>query len=182
MKAMKLTMLVTVWVGLAMVTTLYAEDSAEAPAMPVEVKKTVDSLAGHWIFDGSDTEPGAKQSAKVTMVIDCKPAALGAAVACTLVGQIAGIGPVEAASVVGYSPDERLVHWMEISSTREYHDHKGPWKENAVEFEPLPYTISGRKNIENFRISFPSPGILVLRAVTQTPDGRSILEGTAKRE
>jgi hypothetical protein len=94
--------------------------------MPVEVKKTVDSLDGHWIFDGSDTEAGAKQPAKVTMDIDCKPAALGAAVACTLVGQIAGIGPVEAASVVGYSPDERLVHWMEISSTREYHDHKGP--------------------------------------------------------
>ncbi len=69
---MKLTMLVTVWVGLAMVTTLYAKERAEAPAMPVEVKKTVDSLAGHWIFDGSDTEPGAKQSAKVTMVIDCK--------------------------------------------------------------------------------------------------------------
>jgi hypothetical protein len=52
---MKLKMLVLMWFGLGMMTTLYAEDKTEAPAMPVEVKKTVDSLAGHWIFDGSDT-------------------------------------------------------------------------------------------------------------------------------
>ena len=179
---MKLKMLVLMWFGLGIMTTLYAEDKTQAPAMPVEVKKTVDSLAGHWIFVGSDTEPGAKGPAKVTMDIDCKPAALVLRSACTLVGQIAGIGPVEAASVVGYSPDERLVHWMEISSTREYHDHKGSWREDTVEFEPLPYTVSGKKNVENFRISFLSPGILVLKAITQTPDGSSILEGTAKRQ
>ena len=177
---MKLKMLVFVWLG--MVTTLYAKDNGQASVMRVEMRKTVDLLAGHWTFDGSDTEPGAKQPAKVTMAIDCKPAALGAAVACSLIGQIDGIGPIEAASVVGYSPDERLVHWMEISSTREYHDHKGPWKGNTVEFEPLPYTVSGRRNVEKFKLSFPSPGTMVLKAVTQTPDGPSILEGTAKRQ
>jgi hypothetical protein len=59
------------------------------------------------------------------MEIGCKLAVLGTAVACTLTGSVAGFGPVEAAAIVGYSPDEQLVHWTEISSTDEYHDHRG---------------------------------------------------------
>jgi hypothetical protein len=66
-----------------------------------------------WSFDGTDTEPGAKEPQKVTMEIGCKLAVLVTAVACTLTGSVAGFGPVEAAVIVGYSPDEKLVHWME---------------------------------------------------------------------
>jgi hypothetical protein len=62
------------------------------------------------------------------MEIDCRFAVLGAAVPCTLSGKVANSGPIEAATIVGYDADEQIVHWMKISSTGEYHDHKGNGK------------------------------------------------------
>ena len=161
-------------------TITYADQTAQAPARPPEVKKTVDAFAGRWNFAGTDLEPGTKQAAKLTMTINCKPAALGAAVACTIAGRSAG-ERIEAAAVIGYSPDEKVVRWMEISSTAEYHDHRGVWKGNTIEFEPLPYTVMGKRFVEKLNVSFPSPGTLVLKSVTETPEGSSTLEGTARR-
>ncbi len=115
------------------------------------------------------------------MEIDCKSAALGAAVVCRLTGIVSGLGPVEAASVVGYDPEEKVVHWMEISSTGEYHDHKGPWKKDRIVFEPLAYTNAGKKCIERFSLVFPAPDKLMLKSVTETADGVSRIEGVAIR-
>src|SRR5689334_12414968 len=128
--------LTLIWVA-TFATITYADQTAQAPARPPEVKRTVDAFAGRWSFVGIDLEPGAKAAAKLTMKIDCKRAALGAAVNCTIAGQSAG-GRIEAAAVIGYSPDEKVVRWMEISSTAEYHDHRGVWKGSTIEFEPLP--------------------------------------------
>ena len=159
-----------------------AQQNVEAPAMPPAVKKTVDAFVGRWSFVGIDAEPGAKDAAKLTMGIDCEIAALGAAVACTFAGQSVAIGRIEAAAVIGYSPDEKVVRWMEISSTGEYHDHRGTWKGDTIEFEALPYTISGQRAVEELSIRFPSPGRLVLKSVTRTTEGSSTLEGSAKRK
>jgi hypothetical protein len=149
--------------------------------MPPEVKKTVDAFAGHWVLTGTDKEPGAKEPVHLALTIDCKRTALGAAVNCLFVGQLPGAGRIEAASVIGYSPDEQVVRWMEISSTREYHDHRGRWKGNEIEFEPMAYTISGKQATEHLSVAFPSAGRLTMRSVTETVEGSSTLECTAKR-
>lgn len=104
-----------------------------SPKAPPEVKKTVNALAGRWHFEGTDSEPRAAAPQRVVMEIECRQAALGTAVACTLTGRMAGFGPLEAAAIVGYNQDEHLVHWMEISSTGEYHDHRGKWKGDRIE-------------------------------------------------
>ena len=145
------------------------------------VKKTVDAFVGHWVVTGTETEPSSQAPAHFNLVIDCEPTALGAAVSCHFVGRLPGVGPVEAASVIGYSPDEQVVRWMEISSTGEYHDHRGRWKGDVIEFEPLEYSIAGRKATEYLSINFPSAGKLSLRSVTETGEGKSILECTGKR-
>jgi hypothetical protein len=118
--------------------------TAQNPAVP-EIEQTVAALEGRWHLTGTDTEPGAKP-APVDLVIDCKRAALGAAVSCEIAGQITGLGAVEAVAVVGYSPDEGLVRWMEISSTGEYHDHHGRWDGAAIRFEPLTYTVAKERS------------------------------------
>lgn len=148
---------------------------------PSDVKRTVDALVGQWRFEGNDVEPGVKEQLKVTMAFDCRLAALGAAVACTLSGDVANSGPIEAASIVGYDADEQIVHWMEISSTGEFHDHRGKWKGEMIAFEPLVYTSAGKKCTETFTLSFPSAGTFVLKSVTQTPAGLSTITGIAKR-
>jgi hypothetical protein len=149
--------------------------------LPVsEVKKTVDAFAGHWTLTGTDVEPGAKNPAPVRAIVDCKPAALGAAVNCLIAADISGTH-VEAATVVGYSPDEGLVRWMEISSTGEYHDHRGPWKGNDIQFEPLTYTVSGAKMTEYFAASFPAPGTMVWKWRVDTNEGTSRIELVGRR-
>ena len=115
------------------------------------------------------------------MEIDCKSASLGVAVVCRLRGTVTGFGPVEATSLVGYDPEEKVVHWMEISSTGEYHDHKGPWKDDRVVFEALTYTVAGKKCTERFSLLFPAPNKMRLKSVTKTADGESRIEGLAIR-
>ncbi len=148
---------------------------------PPEVKKTVDAFVGHWVLTGTDQEPGSQEPVHFKLAIDCKRASLGAAVSCLIAGRLPGVGPVEAAAVIGYSPDEQQVRWMEISSTGEYHDHKGRWNGDTIEFEPLSYSISGRQATEHLSIRFPSAGQQMLRSVTETSEGKSILEWSGKR-
>ena len=159
----------------------HAQGRIEARTPPSEVKRTVDALVGQWSFQGNDAEPGVKEPLKVTIDIDCRLAALGAAVACTLSGNVASSDRIEAASVVGYDPEERIVHWMEISSTGEYHDHRGKWKGETIAFEPLAYKCAGKKCTETFTLRFPSAGTFVLKSVTETGAGLSTITGTAKR-
>jgi hypothetical protein len=158
-----------------------AHSQNESKTLPPEVKKTVDALVGHWSFEGTDAEPGVKEPQKVSMVVDCRLAALGAALACTLKGRVDGFGPIEAATIIGYNPDERIVHWMEISSTGEYHDHRGEWKGEMITFAPLVYVSLGKKSTENFTLRFPSTNTFVLNSVTETAAGLSTITGTAKR-
>ena len=155
----------------------YADSAAPVPP---EVKETVDAFAGHWTLTGTDREPGTTTPAAVKATMDCKPAALNAAVTCLIAAEISGTH-VEAATVIGYSPDEHLVRWMEISSTGEYHDHHGQWAGNRIRFEPLSYTAAGEHMTEYFALSFGAGGHMVWKATTKTPAGESVLELTATR-
>ena len=171
------------WLAVATLTLAIVPAHGETestPKPPPEIRKTVDAFVGSWSLTGTDQEPGA-QLVRFDLVIDCKRASLGAAVSCRIAGRLPGVGPVEAAAVIGYSPDEQRVRWMEISSTGEYHDHKGKWNGDAIEFEPLTYSIAGKQATEYLSIRFPSPGVQQLRSVTETADGKSILDWSGKR-
>lgn len=149
-----------------------SKDSANPP----EIKKTVDAFIGHWVITGTDAEPDAKAPVKFELTLDCQRTALGAAVTCGFAGKLPNVGPIQATAVIGYSPEEQVVRWMEISSTGEYHDHRGRWKGDAIEFEPLEYTIAGKNATEYLRVGFPTSGKLTLTSITETAEGKSILE------
>ncbi|HEY6823462.1 MAG TPA: hypothetical protein VI195_03415 [Steroidobacteraceae bacterium] len=144
------------------------------------MKKTVDAFVGHWKLTGTDLEPGATAPAVVNGTMDCKSAASGAAVSCLIAAEISGTR-IEAATVIGYSPDEHMVRWMEISSTGEYHDHHGRWQGERIVFEPLTYTAGGTKMTEHFAVSFASADRMTLKATTKMLQGESRLELTGVR-
>jgi hypothetical protein len=75
-----------------------------------------------------------------------------------------------------YAALEHVVRWMEISSTGEYHDHRGSWKAGAIQFEPLTYAVAGAELTEQLTVEFPSAGKMIWHATTQSSDGRSRLE------
>jgi hypothetical protein len=161
--------------------TAGVDSQSQRSAIPAEIKKTVDVFAGHWTLSGTDIEPAAKGPVNFEMTLDCKPTALGTAVTCNFVGNMPTVGPIEATAVIGYSPEEQVVRWMEISSTGEYHDHRGRWKNDQIEFEPLEYSIAGKKATEYLHIAFPPAGELRLTSVTETEDGKSVLKCTGTR-
>jgi len=175
-----------VWCGAIILTAIgangiaVAQAQSTAPAAPPQIKQTVDAFAGHWDLAATDTEPGA-QPVQFKVTMDFKTAALGAAVSGDIAGEFPGAGPIAASCVIGYSPDEQVVRWMEISSTGEYHDHKGTWKGQTLEFEPLTFTIGGQKATEYLSVGFPSAGKMALHSVTETAQGRSILDCTGTR-
>lgn len=158
----------------------FAAYAQPEPTKPPEIAKTVDEFGGHWTLKGTDSEPGAAPAA-LTATIDCKPAALGAAVTCRIDAEVSG-DHIEAATIIGYSPDEHVVRWMEISSTGEYHDHKGPWSGDEIRFEPLSYSVSGEKATEYLSVAFPSPGRMRLKSTTHTAAGDSVLDLTGTRD
>lgn len=143
---------------------------------PPEVKRTVESFLGNWTQTGTDTEPNSKTPSHFTGTLDCESAALGVAVNCRLVNDGSDGVRVEMACVIGYSPEERLVRLMEISSSGSYHDHKGTWMGDKIQFEPLTYSLAGKKVTEYFTISFPSPDKMVVRSVVETAEGKSTME------
>jgi hypothetical protein len=170
--------LILVAMGLGALPLAAGGEDAAPPL--TDVKKTVDTFAGHWVLTGTDSEPGVKAPVPVKAVIDCKLAALGAAVNCLVGADVSG-SHIEAATVIGYSPDEHVVRWMEISSTGEYHDHRGTWRGNEIQFAPLTYIRDGAKMTEYLTTVFPSSGKMILKSVTRMSDGVSRLELTGTR-
>lgn len=158
--------------------TLWSQETG-APAPP-EVAKTVESFAGKWVLAGTDNEPGAPAPVRFQGTMECERAARGAAVTGRIAASLPGFGPIEASCIIGYDPVERVVHWMEISSTGEYHNHIGRWSHNVLKFEPLTFTVPGGQATEDLRVDFSSSK-MVLHSVTTTAQGKSILDWTGTR-
>lgn len=92
----------TIVVGILMVAIFLsrAQPQNNESATPPEIKKTVDAFLGHWVLTAKNTELGAKAPVNFEMTLDCKRAALGAAVTCSFAGKMPGVGPIEASAVM----------------------------------------------------------------------------------
>ncbi len=101
--------------------------------------------------------------------MDCRSAALGSGAVCTSEGT-ASIGAMSQTCLLAYSPEERTVHYMCVTSMGEVHDHKGQWKTNSIEFVPLEGFLSGGRMVENVTMSFPDRATIKTRSVVTLPD------------
>ena len=146
-----------------------------------EVRKTVESFVGHWKLTGTDVGPDSKP-VELTVVMDCEAAALGTAVTCRVVSDTPGGDHSEMASLIAYSPDEKIVRLMEVSSSGANHVHTGPWNGDVIKFARLSYFEAGKKRVETFAIAFPSPGKITVKSVTVTSEGTSILDLVGTRQ
>jgi hypothetical protein len=159
---------------------LAARANSAPPAPAPELKTTVDAFAGKWTLDVQITTPDGK-AVKTPVAFDCKKTALGKAVACTMSGKVAGMGPIEASFLIGYDTTAKNVHFMGITSDEEVHDHKCMWKASTLECEPLKGGLGGEPITED--LSFTSAGkTMQFRSVTTMKDGsKLVFEGTGKR-
>jgi len=141
-----------------------------------EVKRTTDAFLGHWTMTGTLREPNAREPVRLTSRMDCELTALGKAATCHVVTDGTDGSHMELTSVVGFSPDEHLVRLMEISSSGSYHDHRGRWQDRKIVFEPLTYSVSGRRTTEHFSIGVPAPGKLTIESTEEGVSGQSTME------
>jgi hypothetical protein len=145
-------------------------------ATPPEVKKTVNAFLGHWTMTGTYRGPNMRDRVDLTSKMDCELTALGKAVTCHVITDGTDGSRVELTSVTGFSPDEGIVRLMEISSSGSYHDHKGRWRGDQIVFEPLTYSVSGRKTTEHFTIRTSEPGNMTVESIEEGAEGKSTME------
>lgn len=160
--------------GIALQPVAHAQRGESGP--PAEVKRTVEAFVGRWNLAGSSSEPNSKTASHLTVTIECERTVLGMAVICRMASEQTGGDHLEVTSLIGYSPDDHLVHLMEVSSEGEYHEHKGHWKGNLIQFEPLAKLFGGKQTVEDFSIGFPAPGRMAVKSVEESAEGRSTME------
>jgi hypothetical protein len=151
-------------------------------AAPPEVKKTVDAFLGRWTLTGTYTESNSKNPSHLTVTIQCESALLGVAVICRMTSDDTGGGHIEVASIIGYSPDEQRIHLMEASSSGSYHEHRGRWIGDVIQFDLLSKSEAGKQIVEDFSIGFPSPGTMRVKSVEETAEGRSTMDIMGRKE
>lgn len=146
------------------------------------VLQTVAAVLGSWTGQMTALVPGAG-SETFPWKMECHSAALGSGAACTSEGT-ASIGPMAQSCLLAYSPEEKVVHYMCVTSMGEIHDHKGQWKGGAIEFAPLEGFLSGGRMVENVTISFLDPATIKTRSAVTLPDSSVMtfdFTGTRKR-
>jgi hypothetical protein len=153
------TLLLTSWLAAANV------QAEEAFVPPPEVKRTVDAFVGRWSLDGTFTMPG-EATKKATLKMDCRAAAKGKGVTCTMTGIF------DASILVAYDFYSKAVHFMAVTSDDEVHDHKCRWQgDQKLVCDPLKGGMSGMAITED--LSFTVGGKkLGFEAATTLPDGR----------
>ena len=152
-------LLLTSWIAAA---NVHAE---EAFVPPPEVKKTVDAFVGRWSLDGTFTMPGEGPK-KATLKMDCRAAAKGKGVACSMSGIFEGN------VLVAYDFYSKAVHFMAVTSDDEIHDHKCRWQDDKkLLCDPLKGGMSGMAITEDLSFTF-GPKKLGFQAATTLPDGR----------
>jgi hypothetical protein len=155
---------------------LVAHGQTGGSATPLEATKVVEAFLGSWDLTGSATDPLSKGRSHLTVTMHCESAALGMAVSCRMASDETGGSHAEMASIIGYSPDDRLVHLMEVSSSGTYHEHKGRWNGNVIQFERMSKSVAGKQIVEDFSIGFPSPRKMTVTSVEEAAEGRSTME------
>jgi hypothetical protein len=151
------------------------------PPSPPEVQKTADALVGEWSGRMTAIVPGAEPES-FPWSMSCRPAALGRGASCTMQGR-ASIGLLAQDCLLAYAPDDRVVHYMCVTSMGEVHDHKGHWTDDdTIDFEPLAGDFMGQPVTETLRWTFPGPPAFASRTAIAMPDGSKMrFEYTAVR-
>src|SRR5687768_10433656 len=82
------------------------EAVAKPPAMPPEVKKTVDAFIGKWVFDATLSMEGKQIKTKLSW--DCKKTAGGNAASCTMKGKVPGFPDADDSYLIGYDAGGKM--------------------------------------------------------------------------
>ena len=82
-------------------------------------------LVGEW--SGTGTLQMGSDAAPVTSRFSCEVAPGGVAVACVHRAEIEGMGPLVENALIGIDPTDGKLHWYNVNTMGETHDHVGEW-------------------------------------------------------
>ena len=126
--------------------------AAQGPT--AEQQRAVEAFAGQWLYKATITMPDGKP-VRADLAMSCSKTAGGKANVCTLKGEVPGVGPMDAAVLVGLDRLDNKVHFMAMTSDDELHDHVCGWQDarNLV-CEPLQGGLGGQAISEDLSFTF----------------------------
>lgn len=169
------------FLALLMARPVAGQGESAVSVAPPETKRTVDAFVGRWNLTGTYSEANSKEPVRLTVAMQCEPALRGVAVTCRMQSDDSGGSHVEVASIIGYSPEDKLIHLMEAPTAGAWHEHKGHWVGDVIQFERMTKLEGGKQVIEDFSIGFPSPGAMRVTSYERTPEGSSTMDIVGKK-
>ena len=121
------------------------------PPTPPEVKQLF-VFAGAWRGKLETVQPG-QPAQTLDFSFDCKTVEAAWAVTCTGVEK-GPDGTTTEADVLGYDPNDKLVHFFTVDNAGETHDHKGRWTSADTLALEHTGTLEGKPFSEKLTIVF----------------------------
>ena len=136
-------------------------------------------FVGQWRGTGS-LQMG-ENTAPVTSTFSCEVAKGGVAVACTHEAQIEGVGPLVENALLGLDPTDGQLHWYNINTMGETHDHVGRWSSDHSIDWSFEGTAEGHPMVESITMDL-GPDTMTFRSETKVGGQTAALfEGTLQR-
>lgn len=138
-----------------------------------------DVLLGEWAGTGSLTV-GSKTMA-VTSKFRCNVARGGVAVLCVHDATIEGMGAMVENALIGIDPASQELHWYNINTMGETHDHRGRWTSDTR----IEWSYKGEKDgkplVEAISMDFAGNSIAFRSKTTVDGAQTALFEGRLKK-
>jgi hypothetical protein len=165
-----------------------AADAAEpAPSSPTNAPESLregpyqklGKLVGDWAGTGS-LQMG-ETAAPVTSDFSCEVAPGGVALACTHRAQIEGMGPLVENALIGIDPASGKLHWYNINTMGETHDHIGAWASDETIEWRLEGEAEGQPLVESITMDVADATLSFRSETTVGGQRASLFEGSMQR-
>lgn len=133
------------------------------------------ALVGEWHGKGSLKMGG--NDIPVTSVLQCSVARGGVAVTCVHEADIEGMGTMVENALFGLDPATQKLHWYNINTMGETHDHIGSWTDKGIDWR-FDGTQEGKPMVETITMRLDGSSMSFRSETTVGGQQASLFEGT----
>jgi hypothetical protein len=173
------TALVTTVLAAAACSASTTPDTAAPDTLREGEHQKLASLLGEW--KGTGSLQMGENTAAVTSNFSCEVAPGGVALACTHQAEIEGMGPMVENALIGIDPTDGKLHWYNVNTMGETHDHVGHWTSDEQIAWSFHGEAEGQPLEESITMSLGGDTLSFRSETTVGGQPAALFEGTMRR-